>query len=258
MGMIHAYTFFDRTPSDSIWPLSWKTVLRRNQSPWFSSTKLTRGEYDLENGTLRELLAFSIDPEPSDKQIEYILTTLSVAETMKKCHPQFWTMEEVMKRVLNHPSRMMFEVNLHGPSGLVSVATRAFLDQRITGPTLWAVLKLHNVQANDWLQMDTKRALEIKNLPWHHIWKPIFSWQDEQACLADESTNCLSVTQTVRFNEFVQQAYRENWCALGSNREISTQESGKFRGFHDCVVLAKAMGKNFARLQRPCVYRSLQ
>jgi hypothetical protein len=255
---VHNYTFFDRASSDRLWPLSWKTVLRRNQSPWFLSTKLRRGEYDFENGTLRELLAFSIDPEPSDNQIERILTTLSVAETMKKCHPQFWTMEEIMRRVLNRPSQMMFEVNLRSPSAVISIAARAFLDKRIMSSTLWTVLKLHNVQADAWLQMDAKRARNIKALPWTRIWKPIFNWQDERACLADESTNCLSVAQTVRLNKFVQQAYRENWSTLNSDQEIGPQDSSKFRDFQDCVALAKAMGKNIARLQRPCVYRSLQ
>ncbi len=255
---MHVYTFFDRAPSDRIWHLSWKTVLRRNQSPWFTSTMLRRGQYDFEKGTLRELLAFSIDPEPSDNQIERILNTLSVAETMKKCHPQFWTMEEIMRRVLNRPAQMMFEVNLRRTSAVTSIATRAFLDKRIMGSTLWAVLKLHNVQVEDRLRMDAKRARIIEALPWTRIWEPIFNWQDEQACLADESTNCLSVAQTIRLNKFVQQAYRENWSTLNSDQEIGPQDTGTFRDFQDCVTLAKAMGKSFLRLQRPCVYRSLQ
>jgi hypothetical protein len=128
MGMRHNYTFFDRAATDTIWSLTWKRLLERYSGVWFHSAELERGIYT--GKSLRELLAFSIDPEPSDAQMAKILDKSTVAETMRWCHPQFWTMEELISQGLGERSNSCFTVELHDVGGLISVAAGAFLDQR--------------------------------------------------------------------------------------------------------------------------------
>jgi hypothetical protein len=59
---------------------------------------------------------------PNAKQLERMLATLTVSATVRRCHPQFWAMDEIMRRVLSRPEDSIFSVEL------ISVAARAFLD----------------------------------------------------------------------------------------------------------------------------------
>ena len=97
--MNHYYEFFDRTVIDHFWHLSWKTVMKRHHGRWFSSGGPEEaGAYNGES--LRQLLAFSLDPTPTVKQLERMLATLTVSATVRRCHPQFWAMDEIMRQVL--------------------------------------------------------------------------------------------------------------------------------------------------------------
>jgi hypothetical protein len=255
--MNHYYEFFDRAAVDRLWRLSWNTVMKRNRGRWFWSTKVERGAYGGENDTLRGLLAFAIEPEPSDKRVERMLARLSVGATARRCHPQFWAMDEIMRRVLSHPAEAIFFVEVDDISGLVAVAARAFLDRRITAATLWTVVKLHSAKPGDWLGLDSKQSRAIDSaLPWHRLWEPIYSWQDERACSDDDWTNCLGVSDTRRFADFVMQAYRENWGAVLLGEESQPHSARRFRDFPGCVLLAKSMRRKLTGLQRPCVYRT--
>ena len=73
--MNHYYEFFDRTVIDHFWRLSWKTVMKRNRGHWFSSGgQEEAGAYSGES--LRQLLAFSLEPTPTVKQLERMLARL--------------------------------------------------------------------------------------------------------------------------------------------------------------------------------------
>ena len=98
MGMSHNYTFLDRATADGLWALTWKTVLKRHPSRWFSSDVVGRGAMAVERH-LRSLLAFAVDTEPTDEQLDEILATFTVAATMQRCTSQFWTMEELSKGI---------------------------------------------------------------------------------------------------------------------------------------------------------------
>jgi hypothetical protein len=253
--MNHYYEFFDRAAVDRLWLCSWKTVMKRNRSRWFNSTGLNREGYDGES--LRELLAFSVEPQPSDKQVERMLASLTVSATVRRCHPQFWVMDEIMRQVLSHPAHSIFSVELSDISGLIAVASRAFLDRRIGTATLWTVAKLHSSKLSDRLRLDSKQAKSIESaLPWRRMWEPIYSWQNERACIDDEWTNCLGVSDTRRFADFVMSAHRENWSAVPLDEEShERREVRRFRDFADCVVLARVLRRKLASLRRPCVYR---
>ena len=119
--MYHYYEFFDRTDVDRFWRRSWKTVMKRHRGHWFSSGgPLKGGAYNGES--LRELLSFSIEPKPTDKQVDRMLATLTVSATVRRCHPQFWTMDEIMRQVLSRAESWIFSVELRDISGLLSVA----------------------------------------------------------------------------------------------------------------------------------------
>jgi hypothetical protein len=253
--MNHHYEFFDRTVIDHFWRLSWKTLMKRNRGHWFSSGgQEEAGAYSGES--LRQLLTFSHEPTPNAKQLERMLATLTVSATVRRCHPQFWAMDEIMRRVLSRPEDSIFSVELDDISGLISVAARAFLDRRITAPTLWTVAKLHSAKFDEWLRLDSTESKPIDSaLPWHRMWQPIYSWQDKSACADDEWTNCLGVADTRRFAHFVMDAHRENWLAAPLAESSEAPKSGRFRDFPDCVILAKSVNRRLAKLQRPCVYR---
>jgi len=124
--MYHYYEFFDRTVVDHFWPSSWKTVMKRHCGRWFSSAgPVEAGVYGDES--LRALLAFSIEPEPTDKQLDRMLATLTVSATVRRCHPQFWTMDEIMRHVLSRPEDSIFYVELRDISGLISMTARVSL-----------------------------------------------------------------------------------------------------------------------------------
>jgi hypothetical protein len=241
---------------DHVWRLSWKTVMKRNRGHWFSSGGHEEaGAYSGES--LRQLLALSHEPTPNAKQLERMLATLTVSATVRRCHPQFWTMDEIMRRVLSRPDNSIFSIEVDDISGLISVAARAFLDRRITAPTLWTVAKLHSAQFAEWVRLDSTESKRIDSaLPWHRMWQPIYSWQDKRACADDEWTNCLGVDDTRRFARFVMDAYRGNWTAAPIAERPKAHKSGRFRDFSDCVILANSMDRNLAKLRRPCVYRA--
>ncbi len=229
--------------------------MKRHHGRWFSSGGSEEaGAYNGES--LRQLLAFSLDPTPTVKQLDRMLATLTVSATVRRCHPQFWAMDEIMRQVLSRPEDAIISVELDDISGLISVAARAFLDRRITAPTLWAVAKLHSTNFDEWLRLDSEQSKAIDSaLPWHRMWQPIYSWQDKRTCTDDGWTNCLGVADARRFTRFVMDAYGGNWAAAPLAERSGAQSSGRFRDFSDCVTLAKSMSRKLAKLRRPCVYR---
>lgn len=252
--MEHCYEFFDRAAVDCLWHLPWTTILRRHRSDWFHSREREPGVY---GGTsLRELLAFAVDPEPSDREIDRILARLTVSETIRRCGSQFWTMDELIHRLLRKPEKAVFSAELGDISGLIAVATRGFLDGRIRTTALWSVAKLHNSWLSDWLRLSPEQVETVNAaLPWQRMNEPIYDWQGEEACTNGEWANCLGVTLTRRFSHFVVTAYRENWPAA-SLKEDKKRTARRFGSFPDCVSLAKAIELRFSGLRRPCVTRA--
>jgi hypothetical protein len=249
----HVYEFFDRTVVDPLWGLSWASVLEHHHSKWFRSKKMVRGEY---LGTsLRELIGFAIDPEPSDPEIDNILSRMTVRATIRRSNPQFWVISVLMDELVSKPKTAFFSVELEDVSGLIAVATRAFLERRITAMTLWSVAKLHSSSPSDWLRLDPEQMKAVDAaLPRDHMNNPIYSWQGKEACTQGEWTNCLGVALTRRFAGFVTNAHLQDWPAAPL-KEDARQTRRRFADFPDCVDLAKRLERRFAALKRPSVTR---
>lgn len=249
----HVYEFFDRTVVDPLWGLSWASILEHHHSKWLHSKKMVRGEY---LGTsLRELIGFAIDPEPPDPEIDDILSQMTVRETIRRSSPQLWVMSILMNELITKPKTALFSVELEDVSGLIAVATRAFLERRITAMTLWSVAKLHSSGLSNWLRLDPDQVKAVDAaLPWDHMNDPIYSWQGEEACTQGEWTNCLGVALTRRFANFVTNAHLQDWPAAPL-KEDPRPTQRRFTDFPDCVDLAKRLERRFAALKRPSVTR---
>lgn len=249
----HVYDFFDRSVVDPLWGLSWASVLEQHHSRWFHSKKMERGGYF--ETSLRELIAFAVDPEPSDREIEDILSRMTVRQTIRRSNPQFWVMNVLTNELVHKPKAALFSVELEDVSGLIAVATRAFLERRITATTLWSVAKLHSSSLTEWLRLDREQVKAVDAaLPWDHMNDPIYPWQGQEACTQGEWTNCLGVALTRRFAGFVVNAHRQNWPAAplkGDARRVAR----RFADFPDCVHLATELERRFAALERPSVAR---
>src|SRR5437867_3016000 len=62
------YHFFDRAAFDQIWGLSWREFRRRwNRGAWSNKPLSHRGDYS--GDSLRDLIAFRVNPEPSNDQL---------------------------------------------------------------------------------------------------------------------------------------------------------------------------------------------
>jgi len=92
------YRFFDRAAFDQIWELPWPEFQRRwNSGPWYRKPLRDRGGYSGES--LRGLIAFCVEPEPSDKEIEDILNRRTVRWTVTHSGSQHYFLEEIISNV---------------------------------------------------------------------------------------------------------------------------------------------------------------
>ena len=237
MSATHIYTLLDKSAAERVCRLHWRKAIQNVRSRWFTSRVFERGGYDFNHGTLRGLIAFSFDPEPTDDEIEQILDSDTIAATMSRCHPQFWTIEEVLRR-LNPGQKQTIDVELRDLSCLASVMIRAFVERRITASQMWSVVKLHNLDVTSYVA-DQALNQRVEGFPWSSLWRPMFSWQDEDACRGDESTNCLSAVQTRQFCALVERAYREDWKTLETEEHSLQPKTDSFKRHAETVSFAR-------------------
>src|SRR6516162_4386973 len=89
------YYFFDRSAVDSLWRLSWHEFLRvRGPSRWTAGRDTGDGA-----ASLRGLIAFSLDPQPSAMEVEDIIRHRTLRWTIQHSTPQFYVMEEIIYNV---------------------------------------------------------------------------------------------------------------------------------------------------------------
>lgn len=249
--MNHVYEFFDRTVVDPLWKGSWSALL--NKSPrqrWLHSTTYEEDGYY--GNSLRELLMFCANSGLSPKQIENILRTRKVAETMRRCGSQFFAMSELMHNALPNANQHIVSTEVHDVTGLMTVAVQACLSNRISPATLWSVYKLHSVgRKGSWQGPELSNGVK-RPLPWHRLWDPIYDWQGKQF-KHDEWSNCLGIVDTRRFVSFVLHAHSENWPAAAPNSKGKTEV--RYRDEPNCVRLARSMLK-VKQFTRPSVFRT--
>jgi hypothetical protein len=131
--MIDTYEFFDRAAYDRIWGVSWKTLRHRNLgNPWFWPVFEGFDANEDGAGTLHQLLGFSIEPQPTDRQIKGFLKRLKVGETVVRCSPQSFAMSELLQHTIASPERFTLSVELKDPFSFIGIAVQAFLSKRIS------------------------------------------------------------------------------------------------------------------------------
>jgi hypothetical protein len=254
MGMDHYYGFIDRAVVDPLWSLKWKTVVRRYPNKWVNSMVVDPDAYN--EASLRELLTFAIDPQPSLPQIERILEKDTLKDTLRRCHPQYWTMWMLLTRLPQFVEAIK-GFSIHDTDDLVNGCVDAYLNHKIAIVDLWPVLKLHSVKLGEvtapWLDADARLALRTQ-LPWKEFWKPVYSWQSTSACRNDNWTNCLSTADTLRFVKLILRAERENW-PMSASPTRNGLHFLHFRDLPDAADIADTAKKVMSRFVRPFVYR---
>ena len=214
MSMRHYYEFFDRTVFDPVWSLTWRDFQRQQGSLWAKSKAYKRGCYD--GLSLRELICFYIDPEPTPETLEEIIKGRTVQWTVQHSSPQFSFLSELMSHVRGHRSGHYSVSEIQDLGPLISAATHAYFTNEVASPVLLAVLKLHScTDPGEWVHLPRNRSRTLKELiSTTNLWKPIYWWQGKRACVDEEWTNCLAIEGTRRFINFITRAWDENF-ALG-------------------------------------------
>ncbi len=261
--MEHSYLFLDRETVDPLWKLSWKEFLRK----WGKSRWATAKHFQDGNSSLRGLIAFGLDPEPSHQDVEQILERRTIRWTIQHSSPQYFVMQEILHHVPDLRGSMVSVSPSHDDSGaLIAVGVRAYLQGEIGAQMLWAILKLHSVDdAGEWLRLSKKEKRDLSAVVQphesHDLGRPIYRWQGSNACEEEEWTNCLNTAATRRFASFVMRAWRENWPAPRlEDTELSSCKvpPGKIPRFRDFAIareLNRPLLKKVLSFKRPCVFR---
>jgi hypothetical protein len=241
-----------------VWQMPWRMFRRKYKTQWTLNRNLHRGEY--KGRSLRELLAFTVDPEPSAEDIEDILERRTVRWTVRHSEPQLYAMSSIMWDGLPRLHNRLIHLSTSSQiDSLIAVAVDAYLRRSISAATLWAVLKLHSiVNLSEFLALtrDEVRALRVVSLG-RLMWQPIYPWQGAGFLEGEDWANSLGVADTKRFVAVLIRAWEENWPAPRL-KEKSGAPAGRGPRFRDFAVsneLAKPLGGRIGRLKRPCVFR---
>jgi hypothetical protein len=259
--MRHFYDFFDREFFDPVWPRSWHEFQRKHRSRWATRMNYEPGEYI--GRSLRELICFSMEPEPSQELLEDILARRTVKWTVRHSSPQFFLLSEIMHHVPGYRANYCYvgEIPSEDVGVLISAALSGYTSGHITSSVLLAVLKLHScANPGEWVDLSVMQRKMLAALTSGvDLMKPIYAWQGENACTYEQGTNCLGLRDTQRFMSFIARAWRENWPLLSLKDPPEQMEQGlakepRFRDFQISRELRKAIDKA-SRFKRPSVYR---
>ena len=165
--------------TDPIWALSWHDFTRRYRTRWALRHSYTSGEYS--GGSLRELIAFTFDPEPSKDEIDDIIDQRTIRWTLRRSTPQLFTMSCLMWSGL---PRLHGKFHLSACSeigGFLAVATDAYLENRIGARTLRAALNLHSVEdVESYLTLTRQERSDLKSaFLFDELNRTLYSWQGD-------------------------------------------------------------------------------
>lgn len=259
--MDHYYEFFDRAFFDSVWALSWCDFQRKHRSRWAMDRNYEPGVYS--GRSLRELICFSMEPEPSPELLEDVLARRTIRWTVRRSSPQFFLMSEIMRHVPGSRARICcaFDIPSEDVGVLISAALGGFVAGQLAGPILQAVLKLHGCpDPREWVTLSARERKMLGALTSRvDVLQPIYAWQGESACGDEEWANCLGLADSRRFALFVTRAWRENWPVTGLKQppqRLARRPGIKphFREFPVTRELRKAI-ERASRFERPSVFR---
>jgi hypothetical protein len=259
MGIDNYYCFFDRSAVDPLWKMSWQDFLRlygKNRRGKGSKV----GDVD---SWLHELIAFSVEPEPSDAEVEDIIRRRTLRWTVQHSSPQFYTMEEIVFGVPRlAKSCALLDVWANDSSVLLAAAAEGYFQGKIPVFEFKAVLKLHYLKFDDFIRLSKQERSVVRGLmDVDEFAKPIYRWQGAEAILDDQWAWCLGVADTKRLFGLVDRLWQQNpevtrildvdaieFCTPG-------RDTHRFRDFGISRHLMNVWSRKVRSFQQPCVFR---
>lgn len=255
--MEQVYEFFDSRTFAPVWEMSWADFIRTHRTRWAVNRRYDPGEY--QRRSLRELIAFSLNTNPSAEQIEHILNNQTVRWTIRHSTPQLFVISSIISDGLPDLRRatISFETSVEVDC-LLAAAVDAYLERRMTRAALRAVMKLHSIaEPSEFLDLTRKEKHVLRDADLSRaMWKPIYAWQG-MGWLTDEScANGLAHTDTKRFVDFVIRAWNENWPTprLTDIKYTAASRSPQFQDFDVARELARRLKSKVRYFKKPCVF----
>jgi hypothetical protein len=256
MGMEQAYDFFDREAFDPVWRLSWAEFLKKHRTRWASTLEYDAEGYDCKS--LRGLISFSIEPEPSPEEIEGILRRRTIRWTLQHSTCRLFTMSDIMSNVPSLRSRVIAFSRKCEIDSLLAAAVDAYLSRRAGVAALRAVFKLHCVaDPGSFLKLNRREATALRAAVPAVLQEPIYSWLGPYWLDGEQWTNGLNVAETRTFVAFVIRAWEENWPCPRIRAMVREpfSDHSRFRDFGLHQALASSVRRKVTEWKKPCVYR---
>jgi hypothetical protein len=253
------YYFFDRSAVDSLWKMSWQEFLRlHGDSDWAKYPKI--GSAD---DSLRGLIAFALDPEPSAAEVEDIIHRRTVRGTIERSSPQFYVMEEIVRHIprlrKSHTSLDVWEADF---TVLLAAAADGYFRGDVPATQLETVLKLHYSKFEDFIRLTKQERSVLRHLmDVDKYAKPIYPWQGPGAILDEQWAWCLGVADTRRFFTLVDRLWKRN-PEVGHLHDLEQielckpkQATHRFRDFGISRHMMNLWSRKVRSFEHPSVFR---
>jgi hypothetical protein len=251
------YCFFDRSAVDPLWRMSWQEFLR------FLGNGRRAKRIAERDSWLRDLIAFSVDPEPSDAEVEDIIRRRTLRWTIERSTPQFYTMGEIVCGVPRlAKSCAVLDVWDNDFVVLLAVAAEAYFRGEVPVSGFKAVLKLHYSKFEDFIRLSKQERSVVRTLmDVDRFAKPIYLWQGPAAVLDEQWAWCLGVANTRRFFALVDRLWKQNpevqriLDVDGIHLCKPERHTHRFRDFGISRQLEALWSRSVRSFEKPCVFR---
>jgi hypothetical protein len=253
------YYFFDRSTVDSLWKLSWHEFLRlHGKSRWAKGKSTGDG-----SGSLLGLIAFSVEPEPSAKEVEDVIGRRTLQWTIQRSSPHFYMMEEIVANIPRlRKSHISLDVWANDFSVLLAAAAEGYFRREVPVFEFKAMLKLHYSKFDDFIRLSKQERLAVgKMMDVDQYAKPIYPWQSPLAVLEGRWTGCLGVADTRRFFSLLGRLWKRNPEVRrildfeGIQLCKPKREFHHFRDFGIASELMNLWSRKVRYFEQPCVFR---
>jgi len=257
--MDNYYCFLDRSAVDSLWSLSWQDFLRL-----YGTSRWAKGAYtDNGSASLRGLIAFSVEPEPSEAEVEEIIRHRTLRWAIQRSSPQYFVMGEIVYNVPRlRKSHATLDVWANDPTVLLAAAAEAYFRGELNVSGFKAILKLHYSKFEDFIRLSKRERSEVRRLmSVDQYAKPIYSWQGETALLDEEWAGCLGIADTRSLFALINRLWKQNpevrRILDAENVELLKPESKtlRFRDFGISRHLMNLWSRKVQSFKQPCVFR---
>ncbi len=254
------YYFFDRSAVDYLWKISWQEFLRlHGKSQWAKGQNTGDG-----SGSLRGLIAFSIDPEPSASDIEEIIRRRTLRWTVQRSSEQFSMVEDIVYNVPRlRKSCISLNVCPNDFTVLLAAAAEGYFRREVSASEFKAMLKLHYSKFDDFIRLSRQERSAVRHLiDVDQYSRPIYTWQSPLAVLDGAWTGCLGIADTRRFFTLLDRLWKQNpevgriLDFEGIELYKSDREIHLFRDFGISRQLTNLWSRKVRFFKAPCVVRS--